>query len=508
MKKADQINYFTQRKFEYVSLQDDSEKKEIREEILKEFHKIKTKSKDKIKEIIYPVLRDEISYAHTIPDYVEVVNSFNQIKDTDRYKNEPVSNTIIMNNMLIKAFLFLYLDSNKKNNEYLNKAKNLLKYVESQDFKSELSSEQYNLEINNFNLNTEFYRSVENNEIWTEFTLIVPFPIGISETKTKFIIDEIPIFIETEKFQVSDLFSLGGDSVIEMARDKYGILTRTKVNLKINEYFSSENMEKIYYFGEEDTRTEAQIKSLNIINRVISRFRLLNDNYWVDNVDIKMIDVNSVKIYANDTEIKNILLQMGNTYKISNNYEYNNKVKNETLQDLIALDDNEVLWLELLADAKNYLLINKLREAIISLNSSFENFFYSRMKEIFYQYEDKDKIDAFFKGEVPYSKFKEIIDEDTFSRLKKEGVFTKYVPSVYQLMKRYYLIVPENKRVSYTKRQMGKSINTIKKYRNDIVHGNLAVKLSNKHVYDAINEFEELSSEIEKYHHTSFLNSN
>ncbi|MDN5439522.1 MAG: hypothetical protein L0F98_11295, partial [Lactococcus lactis] len=191
------------------------------------------------------------------------------------------------------------------------------------------------------------------------------------------------------------------------------------------------------------------------------------------------------------------------TYKISNNYEYNNKVKNETLQDLIALDDNEVLWLELLADAKNYLLINKLREAIISLNSSFENFFYSRMKEIFYQYEDKDKIDSFFKGEVPYCKFKEIIDEDTFSRLKKEGVFTKSVPSVYQLMKRYYLIVPENKRVSYTKRQMGKSINTIKKYRNDIVHGNLAVKLSSKHVYDSINEFEELSSEIEKYHHTS-----
>lgn len=489
-------------KMDYTNNISEKPKKEKRDKIYGEYLGLKTGKRQIIREIIYPVLRDYMPERLFDSDFYGVIDAFNEIKNTTRYQDEPVANKEIAENILLKAYLYLCLESGGSDSSLFSEATTLLTLVKSLlNQTSEFSEEQYTNEIKIFEENKAIYDSMITNDFWTEVNLVLPFPLGISEEIMKLTVSGVEVQLKTEKFQFDSPFFDVESGVQQLAFDRYGLLTRTKVRLAIKKYFP-EKQEKLYFFGENETKSTILTSSIKYLNEIISRYRLVENNYWIENVDSRMIDITSIKFIASGATVKNIVAQSNSTYYIRPEYDYNQPVENKRLVNLLEMSKNDLLWQELLADAKSFLLVSKLREAVISLNSSFENLFYTRFKDTLSNYEGDEKIQAFFDGDISYetSGTSDLLDEETFNKLKSAGAFPNGVPSVYKVIKRYYKVVPEDQRVPYSKTQLQKAINKIRKYRNDIVHGNLHVELTDKHVYEAIEEFIELSTEIEKYH--------
>lgn len=492
---------FNALKQEYVKITDINEQYEKRKYINDKFRKVKRANLFEAKEIIYPVLRDNIGEKLAEQNFFEAIEAFNFIKDTKRYSEEPQENLVIINNKLLKAYLYLYLETNKTDQKLIEQSHRLFEEQEKLFSTGSFTQKQYEVEKQNFLENKLIYNAIKNGSFWTEVSFSVPFPLGISVEEFDLIIDGTRVSMKTKKIQAGQTIFGVENGVMEINFDKYGLLTRTNIVLRINQYLS-ESTNKIYHFGESEERSELYVRSLEILNKIISRFRLIENYYWIDEVDMRMIDLNSVKFYAEKKIVREIIMQSENTYTVTDEFTYLSKTKKRELIELLSEEESSILWKELLSDAKNYLLINKLSEAIISLNSAFENFFYSTMRRVFREYEDEELVERFFQGDQMYETFdgKDIIDEATFDKLKASNFLQGGVPSVYKIIRKYYKIVPEKDRIDYSKRKFIKSIDKIRKYRNDIVHGNLAVKLSDKQVYRAIDEFQELSTKMnDKY---------
>lgn len=374
---------FTEMKIDYMKTSLDHIKKEKRDKIYNRYLSLNLKDRNEIKEIIYPVLRDYLQENLLNSNYEGVISSFKEIRSTNRYQNEFVANKAIVQNILLKAYLYLCLEKDDNLISFINEVKILLDSLENLlQTKKAFTKEQYENESRAYNENLNIYKSLLSGDFWTEIQLTLPFPIGISEEYLDLNIFGQDVQLKTEKFKCnSSLINVDDNSVLQLSFDKYGLLTKTKVTLKMKKYLS-EKSERLYFFGEKEERSTILIYSLNILNEVISRYRLFNNNYWIDNIDARMIEVSSVKFYASGIVVKNIIAQSENTYKITQNYDYNSVDENKILQENLFLNKDDYLWQELLADAKSFLLVNKLREAIISLNSSFENFFYTKFQMI------------------------------------------------------------------------------------------------------------------------------
>lgn len=477
-------------------------KKEKRDEIHNKYLAVKLSERNRIKEIIYPVLRDYMNENLFNSNYEGVIKAFNEIKSTDRYQSESIVNKTIMNNMLLKSYLYICLESDGIDSPFFNESESLLESLETfLQQRDKYSFEQYESEFKKFNESKAMCDALSSGDFWTEIKLILPFPMGISEQSLDLIVSDYEVKLRTEQFPSGLGLMEADNGVVQLSFDKYGLLTRTTVTLKIKKYLSLKN-EKLYFFGDKETRSIALIFSINLLNEIISRYRLFNNNYWIDNIDPRMIEISSIKFIASGVVVKDIVAQSENTYTLKQKYDYNTPEENKQLAKLFEKNKNDFLWQELLADAKSFLLISKLRESIISLNSSFENFFYIKFKKIISNYEGQEKTDLFFEGDISYKDFgsRELLDEETFNKLKKAGVFPKGVPSVYKVIKKYYTVVPKEQQITYSKSQLLKIIDKIRKHRNDIVHGNLHIDLSEKHVYESINEFINMSTSIEDQH--------
>lgn len=492
----DELQRFQLLKLDYVNTPNENEKRQKRLEINSLLGHVRDKNLTEIKEIIYPVLRDNIQDKLQEKDFSGVLDAFRFIENTNQYQNEPNANLILFKDKLIRAFLFLFLESEQTKSEYYDQACQLIKEVAELNLEKSLSPEQLQNETKIYSQNIHLRKSISENSFWTEFKFNVPFPLGINENQTEFMVEGVRTKLITRKIPTSSATMKATNGVAEMAFDKYGSQTRTEVTLLVNKYFS-ESAKKIYFFGDTETRSQIQIGCLSFFNKIISRYRLQKNWYWIDEIDTRMVTMNSTRFLADDVEVMNVVFQSENTFRMSAKYEYNSADENKQLANLLAVDENQILWRSLLADAKNYLLVGKLRESIIALNSSFENYFYSQMKMVLSRFEDESVLDAFFEGDLSYQDFagKELISEETFDALKTSGSFSTGVPSVYQIIKHYYRIVPEEKRVPISKRQFLKIVEQIREYRNDIVHGNLFIALVDKQVYEAIRAFEKLTDE-------------
>ncbi len=361
MNKSEQKFY--DMKMAYLHNTPEELKKGKRDEIRNKYLAVELSKRNKIKEIIYPVLRDYMNENLFNSNYEEVIKSFNEIKSTDRCQRESIDNKAIMNNILLKAYLYMCLESDGIDSPFFSESGFLLESLESLlQQRGEYSLKQYENEVKNFNENKAIYDALSSGDFWTEVNLILPFPVGISEQNLNLVVSDYEVKLRTEQFN-SGLGLIEVDNgVVQLSFDKYGLLTRTTVTLKIKKYLSLKN-EKLYFFGDNETRSVALIFSINLLNEIISRYRLFNNNYWIDNIDPRMIEISSIKFIASGIVVRDIVAQSENTYTVKQKYDYNTPEENEQLARLFERNKNDFLWQELLADAKSFLLISKLRHS-------------------------------------------------------------------------------------------------------------------------------------------------
>lgn len=499
-----EIDIFKEEIINYFSLENTNEKIQLGNSLIKTWRENTTKY-EHLNNHIYLVVRDFLSICYSQNIYAPLYDIYKIISKLPCFTDESNSNKFIIRNIVIKSLLIEYLESNI--DDLLEISMNLIE--ENKIIKEEVLFDFVNLgyfdalknELNNFNINIDFIKSIRNKNVWTEITFILPFPLSLSEIQYKYKINNLNVAVSTELFQSNNKDKLKIESnsgALEMKYDKYGLVTNTKVVICVNKYMSIDKKVHIFQTDEKYQISELLHEAILILNKIIDSQRIIGDNFWLNNINMFMIKSVSAKIFTPKYEIRNIPIYSEHSYQLSDGYKYNSKSEMIEINKNIILPKNKLLWKLALADSKSNLLINRLEESIIQLNIALENFFNTVVSGLLKKYIDKSDYDNFINGVIDYSKsgLESVIKYEQFVSLKDKNIIKEIKPSIYQYIKYYYKYVPENNRINCSKAQINSAVIKIRKYRNEIVHGDTVETITTEHVAAAIRTFENISNEF------------
>ncbi|MDU4935109.1 MAG: hypothetical protein E6X43_07255 [Peptostreptococcaceae bacterium] len=91
--------------------------------------------------------------------------------------------------------------------------------------------------------------------------------------------------------------------------------------------------------------------------------------------------------------------------KISNSQSYVNKEKLKELKNKLIKGQEPQLWERLYLDSKNNMFIEKYKEAVISINSAFENYLNIKSREILKCKMTDNEVEDYLQGKVSYATY-------------------------------------------------------------------------------------------------------
>ena len=161
--------------------------------------------------------------------------------------------------------------------------------------------------------------------------------------------------------------------------------------------------------------------------------------------------------------------------KISNSQSYVNKEKLKELKNKLIKGQEPQLWERLYLDSKNNMFIEKYKEAVISINSAFENYLNIKSREILKCKMTDNEVEDYLQGKVSYATYflNEYISEEDFNKAVEQGIISSHAPSTFQIIKKCFEINAD--RITISRGKVNKLVNYIRKNRNDIIHGNLTL---------------------------------
>ncbi len=198
-------------------------------------------------------------------------------------------------------------------------------------------------------------------------------------------------------------YSLISNNVLKLV-DMDGLSAYTKWKIIFNSYISDE-IKSI------DIPTELDEKLIVVLNTIIQHYRIRTKSSWVRKIYPSMVTQKKIIYYAGNTIIRHILGSDNSTYEIT---------QEQTSVDVGNIaNDNYKLYEQLLDNAKSFLYSYSLRECVLSLNSSFENYIYEVVcPHIVHKSKGALKKD-FYKEIVPYDDFnlKKYMSENQYQYL-------------------------------------------------------------------------------------------
>lgn len=273
------------------------------------------------------------------------------------------------------------------------------------------------------------------------------------------------------------------NGIIEIDKDKYGVSAHTDLTLTFNKFYDATH----------DMQGLIEISS-EVFNYFLDYYRNVTNQYWIDNINLEQIHASNVRVISSKyDDIISIPLYYGKNIKVSKRPTYISVESIKILREKLQNKEKIELWEKLYHDAKNYMFIEKYREALISINSAFENYLNIKSREILNAKMNKDEIEDYLAGTLSYDTYmlKDFIKEDDFNKAIDQEILKPFAPSTFQIVKQC-IEMDEKKRITKSKRQINKLINYIRKNRNDIIHGNLSnLKDFKSDVKKSIESFEE-----------------
>lgn len=146
------------------------------------------------------------------------------------------------------------------------------------------------------------------------------------------------------------------------------------------------------------------------------------------------------------------------------------------------------IWEHLILDAKDYLLRDRSRESLISLNSAFENFISIYCKNHLMKTMSQEEADDYIMGKPMYKDFflMNYLSEEAYNAALQNGDITNFPPTTYQILKR----CNSSSSLGISNSKLQKLISKIRANRNDIVHGREISPNQVKIAREAIEAFE------------------
>lgn len=367
------------------------------------------------------------------------------LKETNGNKNILILNIgLLTTNLALKS-----LDKNLNlSNEFYNHL-DILKQELVQINKNDLSKNELNMQKDIF----QKIDGINKKDIYLEVTIQLPFPIMIEpKEKIEFIYCGINYQTTFELIRTNhtDLI-INGCATLE--EDRYGLLNRSKVKIKSQEYIPLDNKDEIIE------------KTLIVTNYIISHYKFLTKKYWMEPVNKKMITNFEFVQQIGEIKLPSWTIGGQNSISIGNTYNWFSK-KNKLIE---SLNNGEIEpWKNLYFDAENNYNVGRFKEAILILNIAFESLIETKLKPLIIEKMDGEKGVLFFEGRL-YEDFslKKYISEETFNKMIKEGK-SGTIPNVSKIVKKgIELTIIKD----ITNTQIDKMIHIIRRNRNDISHG-------------------------------------
>lgn len=394
-------------------------------------------------------------------NYESCLDHIKQLQLSEAYKNEPDST--IMHATIRRFQCQVYLGIYEESYEKVKTLK-----VELTEFGS---ANRHKLEKNlmdDYDKIFDLASSFLNNSVKTIVNFKLPYKIDIPEDE-EVIYDFKSIRFNLKFKTISNKGQVpieAYNGVLELDRDKYGVYSVSDLTLTFNKFFDA---------------THCMDELLNLcsesFNYFLDYYKSSTEYYWVDNLNLKQIQVSNVMVVSeNYNDIISIPFYYAHGIKVASNPSYINKEKLNKLKNKLIEEQKPPLWRILYLDSKNNMFIEKHKEAVISINSAFENYLNIKSREILRSKMTEKEVEDYLQGEVSYATYflKEFISEENFNKAVEEGIINSNSPSTFQIIKKCFEF-NDNNRITVSKREINKLVNNIRKNRNDIIHGNLTL---------------------------------
>lgn len=434
--------------------------------------------KDKYKGALIDTYKflSEVEYLEK--NYESCLKHIKQLHLSNAYKNEPISTTrhTTIRRFQCEVFLAIYQNNYKKIETLKNQ---LIEFGRTNRPKLVKNlKDDYDMII-------DLASSFLNNSVKTIVNFKLPYKIDIPENEEviyeyKDLIFNLKFKTISNKAQASFEASNG---IMELDKDKYGIYSYSELTVTFNKFFDATHRMR-----------ELLVLCSESFNYFLDYYKSTTEYYWIDNLNLSQIQASNVKVISEKhDDIISIPFYYGHSVKVSNSPSYISQEKINELKDSINIGEQPPLWEMLYLDSKNSIFIEKYREAIISINSAFENYLNIKSREILRSGMTDKEVEDYLQGEVSYATYylNEFISEENFNIAVEQGIISSHSPSTFQIIKKCFEFNNDN-RISISKTKLNKLVNDIRKNRNDIIHGNLILlKNVESDAKKSISSFEE-----------------
>lgn len=430
-------------------------------EVAKRLISLITNGKSSLKKKYEGVLIDcykhlsEVEYL--AENYESCLNYIKKLQLSNAYKNETVSTITHANIRKFQCEVFIGIYQ-----ENFQKIENLkLQLIEFGD------DNKLNLKENlrdDYDKILDLASSFLNNSVKTIVNFKLPYKIDIAEDED--IIYNFKNITFNLKFKTipnqEQVPLVTYDRVVELDKDKYGIYSCSDLILTFNKFFDA---------------THCMDKLLNLcsesFNYFLDYYKAITEYYWIDNLNLKQIQVSNVRVVSENYDIISIPFYYAHEIKVSDSPSYINQQKLNDLKDQLIEGQEPPLWEMLYLDSKNNIFIEKYREAVISINSAFENYLNIKSREMLRCNMTEQEVEDYLQGKASYETYflNKFISEEDFDNAVKEGIIRSAPPNTFQIINKCFEF--NDTRITVNKRKITTLVNRIRKNRNDIIHGNL-----------------------------------
>lgn len=443
----------------------------------------KASLKDQYKRVFIDTLKflSEVDYLDK--NYSLCLKRIKELQQCVVYKNETTST---INHATLRRFQCeIYLGIYQNNHEEIETLKEqLIKFGNINRKKLETNLKE------DYDKTFDLANSFLNNSLKTIVNFKLPYKISIPENEEieyqyKGKLFNLKFKVVNNKTQIPFEATNG---VLELDKDKYGVYSCSDLILTFYNFFDA-----THYMD------ELLVLCSESFNYFLNYYKSVTDQYWIDNINLSQIQAtNATVISENYDDIISIPLYYRQGIVVSDSTSYIDQDKFSELSEMLTKEQEPPLWKTLYLDAKNYIFIEKYKEAVISINSAFENYLNIKSRELLKSEMIDSEIEDYLQGKVSYTTYslREFISEKDFNKAIEQNLIELHSPSTFQIIRKCFEL--NNNRITVSRTKLNKLVSKIRKNRNDIIHGNLILLRGiESDAEKSISSFEEFIKEFQ-----------
>lgn len=446
--------------FEKIQMYKESRFKntDLIDKIIKNYNDLDKNQKMEIESEMYVVYRGKFDSLFLSNQYVEAIPWIDKVVNHKRFTRELLDNKNHFFVEAVKDLLIVYLEN--KDTKLLNQAKHYFELIEKLYLKESLN-EIYEQDV-------KIFEALDNNGFFTETSFSVPISIKTIKESVHISLEQSNIEAEVSCISLplkNENTQVHGSIVREQDRDS--TINVSNWTVKINKYLSCEQSSST-----DESFSIMQEVVCQIVNQVIDRYREKTNEYWIKKIYPTMIQGHSIKYKAEKLTFREIPFYDRRTFIFSSE-QPQVSLKNEDG----AFIQDPPLYKKLFLDAQTYLLTQNLSTSILLLNMAFENFTYTVVCPMIIEQSQGNYEEEFYLSPVSYDDYflHDYLTKDQYQEAVSKGVIKPRGMSQYTI---YKILYKESEvfQQQTTKSKLNKLISSVRKNRNEIVHGNFDVK--------------------------------